>query len=1150
MTGDKAFSAKKDVQTSVRAEDPNVIQRRAARPDQSVWVNASAGTGKTKVLTDRVLRLLLPRKGEEPGTPPHRIMCLTFTKAAATEMEVRIHETLREWAIFSDTQLRNALESKLLGEPPEPNQLRAARELFAKVLDSPGGLNIMTIHSFCQSVLGRFPIEANLPPHFKLAEDAQSAALLQQANNTVIGNIQSLTDAQLAQSLSRIASELTEDNFQKLLSKNLLREITQLKKLKEACPTIDGLNTHIAQTLNIDPRDDENRAIADFCIVQNSDLGHIRKILLGGEKSHKAISDKLQIWIEAETDTRISGFWDYTTLLATQAGTPRQFKKLEREHPELTGMIGQEVARINETRNRINAIKNRDTTFALLHVGYAIIEEYERLKSRLALLDYEDLIAKTLELLSGKTSNIANALWVMFKLDGGIDHMLIDEAQDTNPEQWQIIKKITQEYFTGHGQTNIARTVFVVGDEKQSIYSFQRAAPQEFARMQNDYKAKLAQIDDNLHIEDMITSFRSTKSVLRLVDETFAPDIMRSGMGPQKLRHIPFHTRAKQPGHVEIWPIIEAQETEKLKWELPLSISEGKNVQAELASQITTQIKHWLDTGKKLTAYDRPIEPRDILILVRTRSALVNHLVKKLKDAAIPVSGVDRMVLSSALVVQDMLAIARFALLPSDDLSLATILKSPLFGLQDTDLIEIAARRPSGQTVWDALQGHKTYASIIAFCRQLITRAEKESPYVFFSRLLQESCPAHQSSGLQAIFTRLGFDARDPLEEFLNAALSAEKESGTSLQAFVQTIGKSEVEIKRELDSADNAVRIMTVHGAKGLQAPIVFLPDTLSSASRLDKLIWPDKTGLAAPLWCPRKNDHSRIYDAAFEQYSGLMDEESRRLLYVALTRAEEQIYIGAAKKEKAKLDGSWYEALSAAFDRMEDTQTIEDGRRFVYNPATEDAPDKKKDKDVVEKILISDAHWLHTPMPEEERPPRPLTPSRPSESDPAHISPLLASANHRFKRGNIIHALLQTLPDIAEEKREAAAQLHLKSPAHALNTEEQKEIVKEVMAVLTHSDFAPIFGPGSLAEVPITGMLDDKTLISGQIDRLLITDAEILIIDYKTNRPPPKDTKDVPAQYIRQMEAYRRTLEKIYPDRPIRTALLWTYETSLMEL
>ncbi len=1142
------------VADQVRDIDPNVRQRKASDPGATVWVGASAGTGKTKVLTDRVLRLLLPRAENIPGTPPHKILCLTFTKAAASEMALRINRTLSRWAIMPDEELAVKLRG-LLGREPEAYEQAAARKLFAGVVDTPGGLKIMTIHSFCQSVLSRFPLEAGLPPHFAALEEVQAMALMADARGRVLGRVAQEPASPPAQALNALAQAQNEDQFENLL-RQLSQERTQMRRLLDRHFGVDGLYAALCALLEVPAGTAAQDILAAGCSgFDEPGLRRVCTALAGGKISDQSKADSIQAFLDAQAEDRLHLYSDYRKSFLTQKDTVLNrlaTKTVKESHPDCERVMTAEAERLQALEEKMRAASCAAMTRDLLLLGDEILKEYERLKNARAALDFDDLIVKTLDLLTGTVAGKGVAPWVMFKLDQGIDHILIDEAQDTNPEQWDIIRALCDDFFSGEGAHD-GRTVFTVGDEKQSIYSFQRAAPEAFDEMRAHFERRVTEAQQKWEPVDLNISFRSTKSVLRAVDEVFADEAVREGLGMQVPQHISF--RRGQAGLVELWPLFETSEKEDDDpWMLPLSTSEGQNGPAALAEHIGEQIAGWI-SKEALPSKGRAVEPGDIMILVRTRTAFVGQLVRALKTRNIPVSGVDRMVLGDQLAVQDLLALAQFALQPEDDLSLAFVLKSPLLGWDEDRLYALAHGR--GSSLWAALQ-KADYARETGWLSALIEDAGSAHPYEFFCRILQQPCPADEESGLRAVKKRLGADALDPLDELLNAALVFEAGNIPALQGFVHVQEQGRAEIKRELEEAGGHVRIMTVHGAKGLQAPIVILPDTTrtGAAKRTPRLLWPDKSGLPLPLWSVRSDMDCALFREGFEAAEKKLDEEYRRLLYVAMTRAEDRLYVAGATGRRGTLDESWYDYVRRAFERMKDAEEeafdASDETKAtlrIHNPQTGD-PDGQEEKEGWREAAHEIPVWLKLAAPAEPDPPRPLVPSRPSEPDPAARSPLEGGDSDRFRRGIVTHKLLQILPDLPDEQRVAAARAFVAQFGHDLSGDLQDSIVKETLEILDDQSFAPLFGPDSLAEVPVTGLVEGGRLISGQIDRLLVTDREILIVDYKTNRPPPQDLRDVPQIYMDQMKAYKDALIKVYPGRMVRCSLLWTDGPRMMWL
>lgn len=1152
-------------------EQANQAQRRAADPLVSAWVGASAGSGKTKVLTDRVLRLLLPRPDGQPGSDPEKILCLTFTKAAAGEMALRIGRELGHWAVLPEPELAVTLE-RLLGRTPTPEILGAARQLFARVIDAPGGIRILTIHSFCKSILSRFPLEAGLSPGFEVIEEGEARRLLDAATAQTLEN--SGADDTLAEAVDLLAAEQTREQFRALVE-DLVQERLQLERLAQRCWGAEGIYTEICRFLGLPPGQDAVHVILDACANGSFEEEALRRVAqalaAGGGKSDLKRARTLSSWLDATPQARVAQFDSYREVFFTKEGDLRKAlasKAAKARDPECEPPLTREAQRLAAVQERVKSAECAGLTRALLRIGLDIINIYRSLKEKRGVLDYDDLVTRTLNLLQGRSMGMEEAdaaPWIMYKLDQGIDHVLIDEAQDTNPEQWEIVAALCSEFFAGEGaHAGLSRTVFSVGDAKQSIFSFQRAAPDRFARMRSHFETLARAAGAGWERVEMDVSFRSGRSVLRLVDAVFAEDSARSGVSESPVRHL--SSRQGQAGLVELWPVFgppegeNAQEIEGL-WTPPVAARDTASGAARLAGRIAATIRGWIDSGEPLPSRGRAVRAGDVLILVRSRTAFVGQLVRALKLRGVSVSGVDRMILTEQLAVRDLLALAAFALLPEDDLSLACALKSPLVGIGEEALFTLCHGRKA--SLWARLRADPEHEKTANWLNALIVRAASGRPYEFFTGILQEPCPA-DDSGLKAIRARLGEEALDPLDELLNAALDSDRTGSGTLRGFLKALSRPGGGIKRQTEDFADCVRIMTVHGAKGLQAPIVFLPDTLRgpSSRRTSRLLWPDRTGAPTPLWTPRGELAPKPYRAAFDILRARDDEEYRRLLYVALTRAEDRLYVCGHRGGREPLDESWYHYIARAFRALENVQEsvfegykasiAEEGPGILFrisDPQTE-SPDRIRAERGEAALEVGDSRWLRRPPPPEPSPPRPLTPSRPADPDPAVLSPLAEGDAQRFRRGVLTHRLLQIIPDFPRAKRAEAMERFLDTQAADLPAELREDIGCEVLKILESQEFAPLFGPGSLAEVPVTGLLGDGRLVSGQIDRLLVTEKQIVIVDYKTNRPPPQDPKDVPLAYRNQLRAYHDTLARIWPGREIRTFLLWTDGPRMMEV
>lgn len=1129
---------------SARARAGIEQQQKAADPASSVWVSASAGSGKTRVLVDRTLRLMLS------GTRPEKILCITFTKAAAAEMSNRLNKTLGAWSVMGNEDLLKTL-TVLIGRPPTEDEYIRARRLFANVLDAPGGLKIQTIHSFCESILGRFPLEAGIAPNFDVMDERTAAEIMETARDHLLAGSQRFGYEELAIALALISRQVNEKDFSDLM-RSLSARRGRMKRFMGHHKGLEGALKYLGEFIGADRSETEHDILEQACRENAFDgpaLRQATEILLEGSKRDQENGRKLEDWLRL-TEQRLSLMPAYWSAFFTAKNDVKKPGTLATETsakkmPNIRDVLLAEADRLTAVRDHQNRIRVLANSSALLQLGQQLVADYDAEKKRRGKLDYDDLILTTRDLLTAPDV----APWVMFKLDGGIDHILVDEAQDTSPEQWEVVGALAEEFFTGGSARDETRTLFVVGDEKQSIYSFQGADPAAFDKMRGLFELKAEAAQKAWTRVPLDLSFRSTDAVLGLVDDIFAPMEARAGLTADvsEIQHFIF--REQQAGFTEIWPTVKHPDhDEQDPWEIPVDQGLNTSPAAQLGKNIATQIKTWLTEGERLESDGRIIRPKDVMILVQSRNSFFENMVRALKKADIPVAGADRMILNEQLAVMDLIALAKFALLPDDDLNLAIVLKGPFVGCDDQQLFTLAYKRPG--SLWGALRDNKPGLAIFeaatGFLRSLLARADFVPVYEFFAEILG------RQRGREKLLRRLGEEAADPIDEFLSLALSYQRTEATSLQAFLHWVEAGGAEVKRDMEQGRDEVRVLTVHGSKGLQAPIVFLPDTCqtSRAAGGTTIFWSDET-VPTPLW-PAKtiNDEARS-KAARAKIKERQQEEKRRLLYVALTRAEDRLYICGWEGKRTRAQGCWYDLINAAFgeDHAHKLEEVslpwgDVARRRSAGVPVE--PKESEASDVVREKMLALPQWAKQAPAAEPFPPQPLTPSREEEEPPVR-SPLGGDDGHRYHRGIIIHRLLESLPSIKEGGREDAAKKWLARPAHALSEEQQAQILAETLRVLRDPQFARIFGPDSMAEVPLTGLFGDQ-IMSGQIDRLLIGDEEILIVDYKTNRPSPAEINNVPAIYIRQMKIYRQALSRMYPEKPIKCGLLWTDGPHLM--
>ncbi len=1127
-------------------------------------MEASAGSGKTKLLTDRVLRLLLA------GVAPGRILCLTFTKAAAAEMATRLARALGGWATAGEDELARTLAA-LTGRLPQPEELVAARALFVRVLEQPGGMRISTIHAFAQSLLRAFPLEAGLAPQFAVVEEQDARSMLAREREAVLA---AAPDAAALENLARLVPPA---RFAEVVG-TLAQDRGRLLRAVERRQGIAGLEPALARALGLVPGEArEDALIAAACDPDVTPLARAGALLrASGNANDQDRGAAIAAWLARDIAGRAAQWEAWRGILLTDKNEPRKrlvTKQAGADAPWVQDTLTAEAERVAEVQEARAAARVLAATIALLSIGAPVLQRYDAAKRRAGMLDYDDLIRGAERLLDDPGS-----AWVLFKLDGGLDHVLLDEAQDSNPDQWGIVRALTSEFFAGLGAREDGRTIFAVGDEKQSIYRFQGADAEGFARERGHYAVAVPQAEREFRPVALDVSFRSTTPVLALVDAVFAEGAARDGVVAEgeTLRH--FADRAGQAGQVELWPLLAAPDAaEPPPWAPPDAPVDAEGAPQRLATLLASRIHHMIATGTLPARVDagraadqpegRRVRPGDILVLVRARArgGFVPSLVRALKDLRIPVGGVDRMVLAEQIAVQDMLALADALLLPEDDLSLAALLKSPLVGLEEDELLTLA--QPRQGALWSALAAHRgavsRFGRVADWLAGLMASADLATPHALFAGVLGAPGPLDARAGRARMLARLGPDAADPLDEFLNAAIQHEGAHPPSLQGFVQQLRRGGAEVKREAEGAGDAVRIMTVHGAKGLQAPIVILPDTTAEPRDRTTLRWLDDD---LPAWAPRQDGFDAAALAQRRQQDQDADvRERHRLLYVALTRAEDRVIVCGWQGGRSVPDESWYRLIERGFARLEGaTEAPFDPtafgapaglfppeavlRRFV---TAQSAPPKPEEPPRARVTAAALPDWARRPAPreapegsvapsalpgEEETP---AAPPRPSD-DPRGL---------RFRRGRLVHALLQHLPEHAPGQRAAMARRFLARPGHGLDEDEREAVLAEVLALLANPLLDAALGPDSLAEAPLAGRVGDR-LIAGQVDRLLVTPDRVLVLDYKTNRPPPATAEAVAPLYLRQMAAYRALLRAAFPGRRVECALVWTYGARVMAL
>src|SRR4051794_19751889 len=969
-------------------------QRRALHPDESVWVAASAGTGKTKVLTDRLLALMLG------GTDPAHILCLTFTRAAAAEMANRVNDRLAKWTTMPPGALAMELV-ELTGRNPDEYDIARARQLFARVLDVPGGAKILTIHAFCQSLLSRFPLEAGVPPEFVVLDERGAGEALAEAVEAVVNaaRAERHTTNGLAEALAVVARHAPEERFAELMA-DIVKE---RGKLRVALG--DGeiaLRRRLCTVFSVSHEITGGGLITSFCAYGACDETGLRAAaaaLADGSDSDRRRGVVLARWCE-EPAARAAMLGEYLDLLLTDRGAARQTlitkKAAEKAAGDPVTVLQEEAARARRFFEDRAAHALVEATLALARIADAVLAAYDRRKRLLGLLDYDDLVLKALDLL--RRPGIAP--WVLFKLDGGLDHVLIDEAQDTNPEQWEIVGALAAEFFAGNGAHDRVRTVFAVGDPKQSIYSFQRADPQAFVDMRRYFEERVIAIKQRWVEVPLDISFRAAEPLLHAVDAVFRQDNAADGVA---LDGAPIRHVAAYPGHaglVELWPAVPADDeaSDSGDGNGPRHPPEPRT---RLARAIAATIAGWLDGGERLEPRGRALQAGDVIVLVRRRNAFVGDLLRALKTRGVPVAGADRLALAGELAVQDLIALGRFLLLPEDDLTLATVLKGPLFGFSEDALFELAHGRGDDR-LWTRLRrlARQKPAMREAYdrLRALLARADFVPPFELYAEILGTG------AGRRAILERLGAEAADPVEEFLALALAYERDHVPSLQGFLRWIASGDIEVKRDFGERQrDELRILTVHGAKGLEAPVVFLPDTVQLPDRRGGVLWNHgANGLGGlPLWCPRTELAAPAYVRTREALRLRHLQEYRRLLYVALTRAQYRLFVCGWQNQKPTREAPcWHALCQSGWTGLAETVAFDTrpliGERHggpgggLRLSISQSAPPRREGGVAGWRFSEGVPAGVLAPPPPEPSPPKPLAPSRPSGPEPATLSPL----------------------------------------------------------------------------------------------------------------------------------------------------------------
>lgn len=1101
---------------TIQRDAASEAQVRAADPGGSTWLAANAGSGKTRVLTDRVARLLLR------GVDPQQILCLTYTKAAATEMQNRLFQRLGEWAMQDEHALRAALQN--LGEDgsPSPDDLRHARTLFAMAIETPGGLKIQTIHSFCAGLLRRFPLEARVNPMFQEMEDSDAKRLQMNV-------LESLVAGEHRGAVQAVLDTYSGGDVPDLLA----RVVSHQGVLGDAQPWTD-----IAKSFQLEPDFDEAAVETRLFLGSEAELvSRVADAMDGVTKSDTTIAQKLRTVRSYD----LAGLGDLKAALFTASGTP--VKRLEAD--KVVAAIGvdhsalmQFVDRIQTAQEDLNALNAARRTAVLLNFSVPFLAEYARAKQVRGLLDFDDLILRTRMLLRDPMV----AAWVLYRLDGGIAHMLVDEAQDTSPAQWDVIRLLTEEFTAGQGsQEDKSRSLFVVGDKKQSIYSFQGADPDEFDRMEAAFADKFCAIDSPFVSRSLEYSFRSSDAILRLVDGTFQDKADAGFVTDQK--HRAFH--GDKPGRIDLWPVVPPTKSEDDgDWFDPVDRLPEEHHTVTLAQNVAEQIKQMLDPRAPAMIPEksgtehvlRPVQPRDVMILVQRRSPLFHEIIRACKQRDLPIAGADRLRVGAELAVRDLLALLSFLSLPEDSLSLATALRSPLFGWSEKELFDLAQGR-SEPHLWQTLRVRtEQHPETLAMLTDLRNQIDFLRPYDLLERILT------RHHGRDRLVARLGPEAEDGIDALLSQALNYERGDIPSLTGFLVWANADDLEIKRQVDSAGNLIRVMTVHGAKGLEAPIVILPDCGLRKLEIRDEVLPSDDGA---MWRVSSAEQPAAMRSVVDDMKAAIQRERLRLLYVAMTRAETWLIVGAAG-DLAKDGTSWHSLVEIGMQRVGAIPAIQPGGAGLrYEFGNWDLTTAE-----VEQAALADSVLLE---PFFKTPPT-ETPSRFEALSPSNLGGAKALGSEdgldedaAKLRGTYLHHLLEAM--IGTKPGDWPEIIARITVPDMLESDIAMGVQEDVQRVLHAPDLAWILDASDLSEVPVAADIDGKPVF-GLIDRLIADGNTMHIVDFKSNIAVPNTPENCPEGILRQMGAYVTAVAQICPDKDIKCGILWTSTAQYMSL
>lgn len=1099
----------------IQKNEATEAQVRTADPNSSTWVAANAGSGKTRVLTERVARLLIQ------GTNPSHILCLTYTKAAAAEMQNRLFKQLGEWSMLPDAELTDRLFALGQTDAVSSDALRRTRTLFAAALETPGGLKIQTIHAFCTSVLRKFPLEAGLSPQFAVFDDREKASLIQE----IVDDI-ALEQPALIDDLAEQATNISLDQF--------VTDLISKRAKFQRAPT--RFDFSISEGSSIE------RIHRDLFSVKNISLLNSLADLMTSGVTNLRDADTIKSAVTEQS--ALDALNKIASVFLYKSGDKASTAKIDKvpsgkvldEKPDLRQSANDFARAVENAHVELKGLLAFFRSDALFRFAKVFLGKYSNCKTELAKLDFDDLLEKTVALLSSSSM----AQWVLYRLDGGIDHILVDEAQDTSPIQWQIIELLASEFTSGVGASDTDRTLFVVGDAKQSIYSFQGAEADAFAEMREKFDQKLQDSEQRLERSELLYSFRSSAPILELVDQVFEAEERNTGRPHPK--HLSFH--ADRPGRIDLWPLIEKDDDpEENDWFVPNNSAAPNDPQLKLAKEIASFVEQTISSKQPIFAEGkiRPVQEKDVLILLQRRSSLFHFIIKELKSRNLKIAGADALKIGTELAVKDILSTLKFLATPEDDLSLAEALRSPIFGLSEQDLFTAAHNRTG--FLWEEIRSSESLADTTDKLWSLLSRADFLRPYELIMQILTDL------KGRENLLARLGQEAEDGINALLEQSLLYEQAEPPTLSGFLNWFDSGDVEVKRNLDSGSDQIRVMTVHGAKGLEAPVVILPDTIRAKEPKPAPLADHPDGFVT--WPANKAMRSSVEAKAIASQSESQRKENMRLLYVAMTRAESWLIVCGAKGALGKAAFDWHAKIASAMEHLPLIETpLEDGRiALTYkNNAWDSMPLGQSSVSEPDQVVIPE--WLYTYA---EKLPRPVQSVSPSNlPGPKSISSGQEITSEDAKaEGTLLHLLLEHLPHQNSERRDTIIQ-NICEGFIELSDAAKDRVTQRALSLISDASLKDVFSKDAFVEVTLSAEqpIEGHPPLLGTIDRLILSETTAWVIDFKSNQTVPKTPENIPLGILRQMAAYYHMIVSIYPEKQIALSILWTRTGQLMTI